>query len=164
MARKRFTTEEIIGLLREAKVRLSQGQTIGVVCRGLGISEQSYYRWRSTQRRCLKTASDEAALTVDIVRRATRYGRYGYRRIREMLVAEGWRVNLKRVYLIWRRRSVALARNREHRSRRQARSRLATLRCTWPIRTPASIGRGVNSDSVGGAASVGWLISYSLDS
>jgi len=43
MARKRFTTEEIIGLLREAEVRLSQGQTIGVVCRGLGVSEQSYY-------------------------------------------------------------------------------------------------------------------------
>jgi transposase-like protein len=46
MARKRFTTEEIIGLLREAEVRLSQGQTIGSVCRGLGVSEQSYYRWR----------------------------------------------------------------------------------------------------------------------
>lgn len=46
MARKRFTTEEIIGLLREAEVRLGQGQTIGAVCRGLGVSEQSYYRWR----------------------------------------------------------------------------------------------------------------------
>lgn len=46
MARKRFTTEEIIGLLREAEIRLSQGQTIGSVCRGLGVSEQSYYRWR----------------------------------------------------------------------------------------------------------------------
>jgi putative transposase len=46
MVRKRFTTEEIIGLLREAEVRLSQGQTIGSVCRGLGVSEQSYYRWR----------------------------------------------------------------------------------------------------------------------
>jgi putative transposase len=39
-------------------------------------------------------------LTADIVRLATRYG---YRRIREMLVAEGWRVNVKRVYRIWRR-------------------------------------------------------------
>ncbi len=46
MAGKRFRTEEIIGLLREAEVRLSQGQTIGSVCRGLGVSEQSYYRWR----------------------------------------------------------------------------------------------------------------------
>ena len=46
MARKRYTTEQIIGLLREAEVRLSQGQTVGTVCRSIGVSEQSYYRWR----------------------------------------------------------------------------------------------------------------------
>jgi putative transposase len=46
MARKRYTTEQIIGILREAEVKLSQGETVGVICRGLGISEQSYYRWR----------------------------------------------------------------------------------------------------------------------
>ena len=46
MARKRYTTEQIIGMLREAEVKLSQGETVAVICRGLGISEQSYYRWR----------------------------------------------------------------------------------------------------------------------
>jgi putative transposase len=46
MARKRYTTEQIIGMLREAEVKLSQGEGVGVICRGLGISEQSYYRWR----------------------------------------------------------------------------------------------------------------------
>ena len=46
MARKRFTTEQIIGLLREAEVRLSRGRAIGTVCRGIGVSQQSYYRWR----------------------------------------------------------------------------------------------------------------------
>ena len=46
MARKRYTTEQIIGLLREAEVRLGQGQEIGTICRGIGVSEQSYYRWR----------------------------------------------------------------------------------------------------------------------
>ena len=46
MARKRYTTEQIIGLLREAEVRLSQGQTIGTICRSVGVSEQSNYRWR----------------------------------------------------------------------------------------------------------------------
>ena len=46
MARKRYTTEQIIGMLREAEVKLSQGETVGVICRGLGISEQSYCRWR----------------------------------------------------------------------------------------------------------------------
>ena len=42
-------------------------------------------------------------LTAAIVWLATRDGRKGYRRIREMSVAEGWRVNVKRVYRIWRR-------------------------------------------------------------
>ena len=46
MSRKRYTAEQIIGLLREAEVRLSQGEKIGMICRTLGISEQSYYRWR----------------------------------------------------------------------------------------------------------------------
>jgi putative transposase len=46
MARKIFTTEQIIGKLREAEVLLSQGQPLGTVCRGLEISEQTYYRWR----------------------------------------------------------------------------------------------------------------------
>ena len=46
MARKRYTTEQIIGLLREAEVRLAQGQAVGTVCRGIGITEQTYYRWR----------------------------------------------------------------------------------------------------------------------
>ena len=46
MSRKRYTAEQIIGKLREAEVRLSQGEKVGVICRSLGISEQSYYRWR----------------------------------------------------------------------------------------------------------------------
>ena len=46
MARKTYTGEQIIGMLREADVRLSQGEKVGSICRGLSISEQSYYRWR----------------------------------------------------------------------------------------------------------------------
>ena len=46
MSRKRYSAEQIIGMLREAEVALAQGQTVGQVCRGLGVSEQSYYRWR----------------------------------------------------------------------------------------------------------------------
>jgi putative transposase len=46
MARKRYKTEQIIGHLREAEVRLGQGQTVGTICRGLSITEQTYYRWR----------------------------------------------------------------------------------------------------------------------
>jgi putative transposase len=46
MSRKRYTVEQIIGMLREAEVRLSQGEKVGMICRSLGVSEQSYYRWR----------------------------------------------------------------------------------------------------------------------
>ena len=46
MSRKRFSAEQIIGLLREAEVRLSQGKTVGQACREMGITEQTYYRWR----------------------------------------------------------------------------------------------------------------------
>ena len=46
MRRKRYSPEKVIGMLREAEVALSQGLTVGHICRQLSISEQSYYRWR----------------------------------------------------------------------------------------------------------------------
>ena len=46
MPRKRFTTEQIIGKLREAEVELARGKTVGQVCKQLGVTEQTYYRWR----------------------------------------------------------------------------------------------------------------------
>jgi putative transposase len=44
--RKRYSPEEIIAMLREVEVRLSQGETVGQICRMLAVSEQSCYRWR----------------------------------------------------------------------------------------------------------------------
>jgi putative transposase len=58
---------------------------------------------RSTQRKKPEGRSDEEALTADIIRLASCYGRYGYRRITAMLRSEGWTVNAKRVEHIWRR-------------------------------------------------------------
>ena len=46
MSRKRYAPEQIINILREAEVLICQSRTTGEVCRGLGISEQSYCRWR----------------------------------------------------------------------------------------------------------------------
>ena len=46
MGRKRYTAEQIITMLREAEVLQSQGMTIGEIGRKLGITEQTYYRWR----------------------------------------------------------------------------------------------------------------------
>ena len=41
-----YKPEQIISMLRETEVGLAQGQTVGQACRSLGVSEQSYYRWR----------------------------------------------------------------------------------------------------------------------
>ena len=57
---------------------------------------------RSTQHRRRKVRADEAALRSDVVRLASRFGRYGYRRVTDMLRIEGWGVNHKRVERIWR--------------------------------------------------------------
>ena len=46
MARKRYSSEQIISMLREAEVIQSKGSTVIQACRKLGISEQTYYRWR----------------------------------------------------------------------------------------------------------------------
>lgn len=50
---------------------------------------------------CFKR-SDEDALRSDLIRLASQYGRYGYRRIHALLQIEGWRVNHKRVERLWR--------------------------------------------------------------
>lgn len=46
MKKKGFTPEQIITMLREAEVLLSQGITAVEAARKLGITEQTYYRWR----------------------------------------------------------------------------------------------------------------------
>ena len=73
----------------------------------LGVSERRACRTigqpRATQRKAHLVRDDEAALSTAIIRLASAYGRYGYRRITALLRAEGWRVNAKRVQRIWRR-------------------------------------------------------------
>ena len=46
MPRKRYTSGQIIMHLREAEVELAKGQATAEVCRKLGITEQTYHRWR----------------------------------------------------------------------------------------------------------------------
>ncbi|HVH79127.1 MAG TPA: IS3 family transposase [Stellaceae bacterium] len=58
---------------------------------------------RSRQRKIPRGREDEEQLTADIVELARQYGRYGYRKIAELLRRAGWLVNDKRVERIWRR-------------------------------------------------------------
>ena len=46
MPKKRFTAEQIIHKLREAEVELAKDQKVGQMVRKLGVTEQTYYRWR----------------------------------------------------------------------------------------------------------------------
>ena len=46
MPRKRFAAEEIVNKLREADVLLSKGQTVALACKQIGVTDQTYYRWR----------------------------------------------------------------------------------------------------------------------
>jgi putative transposase len=72
---------------------------------------------RATQRRRPIIRDDEEVLTAAIIRLATTYGRYGYSRITALLRAECWRVNLKRVYRIWRREGLKVPQKQPKRGR-----------------------------------------------
>ena len=85
-------------------------------------------RQRSTQRRVVKPPGNEDALTRDIVTIASRYGRYGYRRVTALLHALGWRVDHKRVERIWRREDLKVPERAA-----QAREALALGRLMRPV-------------------------------
>jgi len=73
---------------------------------------------RATQRRILSPPVDEKQLTDDIIALATKYGRYGYRRITALLNNEhGWRVNHKRVERIWRKEGLKVPKKQPKRGR-----------------------------------------------
>jgi putative transposase len=46
VGKRGYTSEQIIGKLREAELLLSQGATVAQASKGIGVSEQTYYRWR----------------------------------------------------------------------------------------------------------------------
>ena len=48
MGQKRFTSAQIISKLREAEVEISRGQSVPQACRKIGVTEQTYYRWRKS--------------------------------------------------------------------------------------------------------------------
>lgn len=85
-AKRRETIQQVQETLKVSERR---------VCRAIGQA-------RSTQRYQRVAQDDEAKLTEEIVRLASQYGRYGYRRVTGLLRNNGWKVNHKRVERIWR--------------------------------------------------------------
>ncbi len=47
MSAKRYTPEQIIHKLREAEVELGKGVTVPLACKKIGVTQQTYYRWRT---------------------------------------------------------------------------------------------------------------------
>ena len=72
---------------------------------------------RNTQRRSHEVSSEESRLVTDITALATRYGRYGYRRITALLNERGWQVNHKRVERIWRQEGLKVPQKQPKRGR-----------------------------------------------
>jgi transposase InsO family protein len=72
---------------------------------------------RSTQRHARRIPDDEPSLTTRIIELASQFGRYGYRRITELLRSEGWRVNHKRVERIWRQEGLKVPPKQPKRAR-----------------------------------------------
>ncbi|MCO5088766.1 MAG: IS3 family transposase [Methylobacteriaceae bacterium] len=101
-ARRRACIDHVRSELRVSERR---------VCRVLG-------QHRSTQRRTPSGRDDEERLTADIVELARQYGRYGYRKIAELLRSTaGWAVNDKRVERIWRREGLKVPAKQPKRGR-----------------------------------------------
>ncbi len=92
------------------------------ICQKLRVSQrracQVIGQARATQRRQSSPTSDEKRLTEDIITLATKYGRYGYRRITALLnIKMGWGVNHKRVEKIWRREGLKVPKKQPKKSR-----------------------------------------------
>jgi len=74
MVKKGFTPEQIIHKLREAEILISRGNTVGEASRRIGVTEQTYYRWRKEyggvrveQARRLKDLENENARLKKLV-------------------------------------------------------------------------------------------------
>src|SRR5262249_60515427 len=72
---------------------------------------------RSKQRKTPRGREDEERLTADIIELARQYGRYGYRKIAELLRQAGWTINDKRVERIWQREGLKVPHQQPNRGR-----------------------------------------------
>jgi len=84
VARKDYNEDDILRLIRKAEVYCNSGLDVMNACHTVGISDKAYCGWRK------------------------QYERFGDRMIGEILRAEGWRVNHKKVERSWREKGLVL--------------------------------------------------------
>ena len=99
----------------------SKRQAVQRVVEELDVSERQACRVigqpRATQRYNKRYAEDEELLTQRIIELASKYGRYGYRRVTALLRNEGWIINHKRVQRIWRQQGLKVPQKQPKRGR-----------------------------------------------
>jgi len=86
----------------------------------LGVSERRACLVTGVSRSTMRyqgAPRDDDALRLELIRLAKQYGRYGYRMIAELLCAEGWRVNHKKVERLWREEGLQLPARHKKRKR-----------------------------------------------
>src|SRR5215470_12325334 len=107
--------------LRKAVSDLTLDKLIVQVRAQLHVSERracaALGQHRSTQRKIPRGRADEERLTADIIELARQYGRYGYRKIAELLRQAGWTINDKRVERIWQREGLKVPNKQPKRGR-----------------------------------------------
>lgn len=102
------------------------GYSERTICRALGQNRGAFRKPR-------KRPNDEQELMEDIIRLATRYGRYGYKRITSFLRDEGWQVNHKRVERLWRSEGLKVPKKHRKRGRLYLNDgSCIRLRSCWP--------------------------------
>ncbi len=80
--------------------RQKLGKSERRTCRVVGLA-RSTLQYRSAEK-------DDDELRLALIRLAKQYGRYGYRKVCELLQAEGWRANHKKVERLWREEGLQL--------------------------------------------------------
>ncbi len=74
-------------------------------------------QYRTTQQYAKRKKDDEEVLVKRVIEFASKYGRYGYRRIADLLRLEGWKVNTKRIERIWRQEGLKVPQKQPKRGR-----------------------------------------------
>lgn len=134
MKRKRFPAEQIVSILRQAEL----GMSVSDIVRQLGISEQTFYRWKKQYAEYLHSRKDpKLPLRQRLKELAQVRLRWGYRRLHVLLKREGFKLGVNQTYRWYRLEELQLRSWRKKRSKttmpRQARMQPLRVNDAWSM-------------------------------
>jgi putative transposase len=110
MKKKRFSIEQIGAVLKQAEL----GMPVGDLIRQVGISEQTFYRWKK-QYAGMQSDQVQEALRGRMREIAKTRVRYGYRHIHVLLKREGWQLGKNQMYRLYSEEQLQLRSKQAHR-------------------------------------------------